>query len=119
MIWGVVVSEANLHDGAIGIEVLEPLSQQLDRMKTIGADTAYKGKFKEWVDDNLKDLEVDICVRPPSEKGFIPIKWRWISERTFGSLNFFRRLSVDHEKSVNSHKAWILLCNCQMILNKT
>ncbi|MDB5261707.1 MAG: hypothetical protein JWQ14_988, partial [Adhaeribacter sp.] len=39
---------------------------------------------------------------PPQTKGFVPLKWRWISERGIGMFNFFRRLDKDHEKTTNS-----------------
>jgi transposase len=63
-------------------------------------------------------IEAEVSSRPPTERGFVPVKWRWVSERTFGCFNFFRRLSKDYEKTVESAEAWILWANCQMIISK-
>jgi len=37
-------------------------------------------------------VKVGTASVPPSAKGFVPLKWRWVSERIFGIFNFFRRL---------------------------
>ena len=80
-------------------------------------DGGYKGTF---VEEALKELEVEVEVssRPPTEKGFVPIKKRWVSERTFGWFNFFRRLCKDHEHTTESAETMILLANCAIILNR-
>lgn len=118
LIWGVVVGPANQTDGTAGQRVIEPLLGYLYRMKKIMGDQAYKNGFKDWVEDAIIGLEVEISSCPPSEKGFVPLKWRWVTERTFGTLNFFRRLDKDHEKTTQSHQYWILWQNCKIILNR-
>jgi len=87
-------------------------------MKKILADHAYKTTFMNWVEENVIGLEVEISSAPPSTKGFVPLKWRWVTERTFGIFNFFRRLDKDYEKTTESQEAWILWQNCQIILNR-
>ncbi|MBV6653949.1 MAG: hypothetical protein KI786_09360 [Mameliella sp.] len=37
-------------------------------------------------------------------------------EQTFGRFNFFRRLDKDHEKTVESSKAWVSWHNYQTII---
>jgi len=118
LVWGVVVGAANIADGVAAEKVVEPLFGYLDRMKKILADEAYRKVFMDWVTNNVMGVEVEISSRPPSEKGFVPVKWRWVTERTFGIFNFFRRLDKDYEKTVESQEAWILWQNCQMILNR-
>ncbi len=118
LVWGVVVGAANMADGVVAQKVVEPLFGYLDRMKKILGDDAYKKVFMDWVTNNVIEVEVEISSRPPSEKGFVPVKWRWVTERTFGIFNFFRRLDKDHEKTAQSQEAWILWQNCQIILNR-
>jgi hypothetical protein len=36
-----------------------------------------KRYFMDWVYDNIVGLDVEFASRPPSEKGFVPVKWRW------------------------------------------
>jgi putative transposase len=61
---------------------------------------------------------VEIGARPESQKGFVPIKWRWVVERTFGWFNYFRRLNKEMEKTVKSAQTMMLLANCQIIINR-
>ena len=118
LVWGVVVHAADIHDGAQAHVLVEHCLGYLGRMKKILVDDAYKKVFFDWVNNNIIGLEVEFASKPPTEKGFVPIKWRWVNERTFAWLNFFRRHSKDYEKTVNSAEAWILWANCQIILNR-
>ena len=118
LVWGVVVGAANEQDGAVAERVIEPLLGYLNRMEKILADQAYKVRFMDWVKENVLGLEVELSSRPPSSEGFVPVKWRWVTERTFGTYNFFRRLDKDREKTTESHEAWLFWQNCQIILNR-
>lgn len=123
LVWGVVVHAADVHDGLRSHELVEHCLGYLTRMKKILAtaaavDDAYKMIFKPWVEDNIIGLQVEFASRPPTAKGFVPVKWRWRVEQTFGMLNFFRRLSKDYEKTTKSAEAWILWTNCQIVLNR-
>jgi putative transposase len=82
------------------------------------ADAAYERAFLGWVRDNLLGVELEINSKPPGSEGFVPVKWRWVSERTFGVFNLFRWLDKDHEKTTQSAEAWVLWQNCQLILNR-
>lgn len=116
LVWGVVVHAANLTDGTQAERVVEPIIGYLHRLEKILADAAYKKQFKDWVMEQMIGVDLEISSAPPSPKGFVPIKWRWMVEQTFGRFNFFRRLDKDHEKTVHSSEAWILWQNCQTIL---
>jgi putative transposase len=118
LVWGVVVHAANKADGVMAERVVEPLLGYLDGMKKLLADEAYDKVFKEWVSTNLLGVELEITSKPPTATSFVPVKWRWVTERSFGSFNFFRRLDKDHEKTPNSAEAWVLWQNCQLILNR-
>ena len=83
LIWGVVVGAANQADGVVASKVVAPLLGYLDRMEKILADHAYKTTFIKWVEENIAGLEVAISSAPPYSKGFVPLKWRWITEKTF------------------------------------
>ncbi|WP_187260536.1 IS5 family transposase [Pontibacter beigongshangensis] len=118
LVWGVVVHAANKADGAVAQRVVEPLLGYMDHMKKILADAAYEKVFMEWVEENLFGVEVEISSRPPEATEFVPVRWRWVSERAFGLFNFFRRLDKDHEKTTQSAEAWVLWQNCQLIINR-
>ncbi len=98
LVWAVVVQAANQADGAVAERVVAPLRGYLHRMEKILADAAYEKVFRGWVTEKLLGVELEISSKPPGTEGFVPVKWRWVSERTFGTFNFFRRLDKDHEK---------------------
>lgn len=117
LILGVVVSAANKADGTMGVCLLRQCRGQFTRLKKILVDGVYAGTFTEFATTELR-VEVEISSRPPSSKGFVPIKKRWVNERTFGWFNFYRRLDKDHEKSTKSSESMILLANIQLILGR-
>ena len=118
LVWGVIVHAADIHDGTKAHLLVEHCLGYLDRMQKILVDDAYKKVFYDWVYDNIIGLDVEFASSPPSAKGFVPVKWRWVNERTFAWFGFFRRHAKDYEKTTNSAEAWILLTNCQIILNR-
>jgi len=118
LVWVAVVHVANLHDGVMAEKVVEPVLGYLHRLKKIYADRAYKVDLGEWLDNMVTSIDLEISSRPPSSKGFVPVKVRWGTEQTFGIFNFYRRLDKDHEKTPNSTEAWIYWSNCQRILNQ-
>lgn len=118
LVWGVVVHAADIHDGVKAHLLVEHCLGYLERMRKILVDDAYKKVFYSWVQNNIIGLEVEFASKPPTTKGFVPVKCRWVNERTFGWLNFFRRHSKDYEKTAKSAEAWILWANCQIILNR-
>ena len=96
--------EPNIHDGTKAHLLVEHCIWYLDRMQKILVDDTKK-VFYDWVYDNIVGLEVEFASRPPSAKGFVRVKWRWVNERTFEWLNFFRRHAKDYEKTTNSVEA--------------
>lgn len=118
LVWGVVVHAADIHDSQKAHLLVEHCLGYLNRMKTILVDEAYRNGFAQWVENNLIGIELGFASKPPTSKGFVPVKWRWVNERTFGLLNFFRRHSKDYERTTSSAEAWILWANCQIVLNR-
>jgi transposase len=117
LVWGSFVHAANLSDTVMGCELFEKVKERLVRLKKILVDSGYKGTFVETALAEL-GVTVEISSRPPTEKGFVPIAKRWVSERTFGWFNFFRRLCKDYEHTTKSAEGMILLANCSVILNR-
>jgi putative transposase len=96
LIWGVLVTEANMteRDGAIGLLLM--VRGIVHRLQLIWADGAYRGAFIETV-QRLCGWTVEIILRSDDAKGFQVLPKRWIVERTFAWLLNFRRLSKDYE----------------------
>ncbi len=91
LVWDSVVHAANFSDTVMGCELFGKVKERLVHLKKILVDGGYKGRF---VETALAELGIsdDVPFRSPIEKGFDPIAKRWVSERTFGRFNFFRRL---------------------------
>ena len=110
------VSAANLPDGKMGIELFAQMEQASTRLELIRTDNAYTGYFTEcatyfhWV--------VEPTQKPESVKGFVPQTGRWQVERSLAWLNFFRRLSKDYEKTVESSVAFMQLAFIDIIISK-
>jgi transposase len=118
LVRGVMVTAANEHDGIQGKMLLQKIgSYALKGVQKIVVDGSYNGTFFDYATQEL-GIAVEIGARPESQKGFVPIKWRWVVERTFGWFNYFRRLSKEVEKTAKSAQTMILLANCQIIINR-
>lgn len=117
LVLGVHISGANSSDGEEGCILLDKAKSSLLEVKRILGDGAYRKTFENYASKD-HGIEVVISSRPPSVQGFIPLKWRWVSERTFGWFNFFRRLDKDHERTAESSAAMILLASSQIILSR-
>lgn len=116
LIIGVSVSSAKVHDGVFGCSLFKNTIDKFKTIKCIFADHSYKGSFSEMVEKNT--LKIEIAAKPESSKGFIPVKIRWVVERTFGWLNFFRRHSKDYERKTQNAESMIYLSQIQIILNR-
>ena len=51
----------------------------LERMRKILVDEAYKKVFKSWVENNIIGLEIEFAFKSPTDKGFVPVRWRWVN----------------------------------------
>ncbi|RMG80965.1 MAG: IS5 family transposase [Bacteroidetes bacterium] len=118
LVWAVIIHAANIHDGQRSNELVEHILGYLPRLEKILVDDAYKAIFLPWVESNVLGLKIEFASKPPTQKGFVPVKKRWVNERTFGWYNFFRRLSKDYEKTPESSEAWVLWANTQILLNR-
>jgi len=61
---------------------------------------------------------VEIRQKPESARGFLPEKNRWPVERSFGWLNFRRRLAKEYEKTVESAEAMLQIAFISFLLNR-
>lgn len=116
LIIAAMVTAANIHDGAAGSSLFNFVINKLKNTKCIFADGTYSGKFRKTIE--TEGIILEIAAKPESAKGFVPVKKRWAVERTFGWMNFFRRLSKDFERTVECSESMIYLAQIQIILNR-
>jgi transposase len=115
--FSIKVTAANISDNQAGILAVDLLKGKVPRLQKITADMGYKNTFQEYIKVNYK-WEVEIAQKPESTKGFIPQKNRWQVERSFGWLNFRRRLFRDVEKTILSAEAMLQIAFISFIINK-
>ena len=91
----VVVHSAGIQDRKGGKMLMSQLFSIFPTIKKIWADGGYSGQSMiDWV-ASIAACVFTVVMRP--RKKFKVVQWRWIVERTFGWLNFHRRLSKDYE----------------------
>jgi putative transposase len=85
LIWASNVDAANLSDTEMGCSLFEKIKDKLFRLQKLLVDAGYRVIFEEQAKEQLEVI-VEISSRPPTEKGFVPIAKRWVSERTFNKM---------------------------------
>lgn len=115
--WAICVTAANISDNQGGRMLVERLKGKVPRMQKITADHGYKESFIEYATEQT-GWEVEIVQRPESTKGFVPEKNRWPVERTYGWMNFRRRLSRDYERTTESSETMIQIATISFIVNR-
>ena len=94
------------------------LLESFPRLRLIWADGGYRGKLVDWV-GNFCGWTLEIVKRSDDmNKGFKLLPKRWIVERTFGWLNFSRRLSKDYEHNHQSSETMIYIAMIQLMTKR-
>ena len=68
----IFISQADLHDGQGGIELLWQVESLAQNLELIVGDKAYGGEFKK-VSEGVYGWKVDTSQRPPGSKAFVQI----------------------------------------------
>jgi putative transposase len=72
----------------------------------VQADNKYHNHDPDkWLRVHHRPYRLWVVSRPPGERRFIPLRSRWVVERTFAWLGRYRRLSKDYEYTPESSEA--------------
>ena len=113
----VAVTAANVADGRAAPGVLDQLSLP-DRGRVVFADGRYHDAVcEEWFARH-PGMRLEVVGKPAGVKGFVPIRERWVVERTFGWLMTNRRCVREYEKTVWSSEARVKLAAAGMMLRR-
>ena len=94
------------------------MGERVNRLHTIWMDGGYRGEdFKHWVIDVFRWI-VEIVLRPLEKKGFVYLPKRWVVERTFGWLNWCRRLSKDYERLPQTSETFIYIAMIRIMVRR-
>ncbi len=112
----VVVHSAGIQDRAGAKLVMRKLLVYFTGIKIAWADGGYSGKsFKAWI-KAVFNIIWQVVKRP--RKAFKIVKFRWIVERTFGWMNYQRRLSKDYEYLPQHSEAWVKLAAINIMVRR-
>ena len=115
-IYSVHLHAANEHDSPQGVSLLKGVKDKISGLEKILADKTYRGTFARAA--RAMDLEFEVPQRAEKQVGFVVEKKRWVVERSFAWMNFYRRVAMDWEHTVQSSAAFILLANISMVIAK-
>lgn len=113
----VLVTSASIQDRDGGVELCDEVQQKAPRVQKMWADSAYRGELVEYVQKWCRFV-LEIVKKPPEQRGFQVHPIRWIVERTFGWLNWYRRLSKDYEKTIDSSETMVKIASIRMMLRR-
>ena len=109
LVLGAEVHEASIQDRDGAVELLVKLRIEHPGVKTVLADGGYAGKKLKEALEKLDTPNIEVRPRNKETKEFVPIRQRWVVERTFAWISSFRRLAKDHERRIDSSTTWMFL----------
>jgi putative transposase len=116
----VVVTAANLDDGTHAPGVLGMLKpEKVPRLQVVFADHKYiNHTLDKWMERQRVSYRIEVSTKPADQEGFVPLKIRWVVERTFAWLGRSRRLSRDYEYKTAHSETWIRISAIHMMVRR-
>jgi putative transposase len=120
LLLAVTVTPANRDDGTHAPRVLGKLTpEKFPRLEVAFGDNQYNNRaLDRWMEARGVRYRLEVTGRPPGQHGFVPVKIRWVVERTFAWLGRCRRSSRDYEHKTEHSKAWIQSSAIQMLVRR-
>jgi putative transposase len=120
LLLAVTVTAANLDDGTHAPGVLGKLKpESFPRLKAIFADHKYiNHTLDDWMESQGVSYHIEVSSKPAGQPRFVPLKIRWVVERTFAWLGRSRRLSRDYEYDPAHSETWIKLSAIHMMVRR-
>ena len=120
LLLAVVIPSAQVEDGVAAVELLKQVqAQNFPRLQTIFGDSKYHNHaLEEWLAKNRAGWRIEVKARPEGTKGVLPVRKRWVVERTNAWNGRARRNSKDYERTPASAVAMLHLSNIHLMLRK-
>ena len=120
LLLAVVVTAANVDDARAAQEVFTQMpGKDFPRLEVVQADNKYHNhELQRWLRVHHRPYWVMVVSRPPGERRFVPLKSRWVVERTFAWLGRYRRLSRDYEHTPESSEAVVKIAGIHHYLRR-
>jgi putative transposase len=116
----VLVTVANADDGTTAPKVLARLTaEHQSRLEVIWGDTKYHNHALEgWLVAHPGGYRIGVVGRPAGSVGYVKLPKRWVVERTFAWLGWYRRLSRDYERYADSSEAMVQVSSIHRMLRR-
>ena len=116
----VMVTAANVDDGSFARFVLDELQQdEYPRLRVVFADSKYHNHdLREFLRESEAPYRLEVVSKREGERGFRPLKVRWVVEQSIGCLNRYRRLSKDYEYTTSSSEGWVRIAAISRMLRR-
>jgi putative transposase len=120
LLLAVVVTAANVDDGRAAQEVFAQMpGKDFPRLEVVQADNKYHNHdLNRWLRVHHRPYWIMVVSRPPGERRFVPLKSRWVVERTLAWLGRYHRLSKDYEHLPESSEAVIKIAGIHHYLQR-
>lgn len=112
----VKVHDANLSDSKQAFGIMKTLFFWFVGIKKIWADSAYIGDLVKYLFCAFS-CKLEIATTPKGE-GFQVVPVRWIVERTFGWLQWDRRLNIDYERLSSTAENMVYIASIGKMLRR-
>jgi putative transposase len=116
----VLVTAASVDDGVAAPQLLAKVSPcEFPRLQTIFGDRKYHNhQLDAWMKEHRSGWHIEVKLPPEGSREFIPLKKRWVSERTNAWNGRCRRHSKDYERTVASSAAMIQVSQIHLMLRR-
>jgi transposase len=133
LLLAVHVTSADVQDRDGAFPAVAKAIAKCPTIETLFADSGYAGGCATAL-RTTHDIEVEIQLRPDSKgaprwtdkeeatvqatKGFVPIKKRWVIERTNSWTDKSRRLSKEYDRRLDVSESWVWLTHTKILLRR-
>jgi putative transposase len=120
LVVAVLVTAASVDDGVAAPKLLAQVSSdKLPRLQTIFGDRKYHNhQLDAWLKEHRPGWHIEVKLPPEGSRVFVPLKKRWVSERTNAWNGRCRRHSKDYERTIASSAAMIQVSQIHLMLRR-
>ena len=113
---GVTLTDANVSDNQVAIELLTGVFSRHITIPLVCADAGYRAELGDYL---YLTHQCKLDISPPlGQSGFVVVPLRWIVERTFSWFGWFRRLTLDYERSAETAEAMVYIASIYLMRNR-
>jgi putative transposase len=120
LLLAVVVTAANVDDARAAQQLFVQLpGTDFPRLEVVQGDNKYHNhELDRWLRVHHRAYRIWVVSRPAGERRFMPLRSRWVVERTFAWLGRYRRLSKDYEHLPESSEAIVKIAGIHHYLRR-